>query len=164
VYDGLPLAGVEVRIDAGHVLLRGPMLFDGYEGDAARTESVLREGWFHTSDRGHVDSSGRLHIDGRADDVIISGGVKVPAPAVAAAIGRLGGVVAVEVVGVPDPEWGERVVAVVAARDPISLAEVREEVEPRTWAPRQLVVVDSLPMLPNGKVDRVRARELAARG
>jgi O-succinylbenzoic acid--CoA ligase len=164
VYDGLPLAGVEVRIDDGHVLLRGPMLFDGYEGDAARTESVLREGWFHTSDRGHVDSSGRLHIDGRADDVIISGGVKVPAPAVAAAIGRLGGVVAVEVVGVPDPEWGERVVAVVAARDPISLAEVREEVEPRTWAPRQLVVVDSLPMLPNGKVDRVRARELAARG
>ena len=163
VYDGLPLAGVEVRIDEGHVLLRGPMLFDGYEGDAARTESVLRDGWFHTSDHGHVAPSGRLHIDGRADDVIISGGVKVPAPAVAAAIGRLTAVTAVEVVGVPDAEWGERVVAVVAARDPISLAAVRDEVEPRTWAPRQLVVVDSLPMLPNGKVDRVRARELAAR-
>lgn len=164
VYDGLPLAGVEVRIDDGHVLLRGPMLFDGYEGDAARTRSVVRDGWFHTCDHGHVDSSGRLHIDGRADDVIISGGVKVPAPAVAAAIGRLGGVDAVEVVGVPDPEWGERVVAVVAARDPISLAAVRDEVEPRSWAPRQLVVVDSLPMLPNGKVDRLRARDLAARG
>ena len=164
VYDGLPLAGVEVRIDDGHVLLRGPMLFDGYDGDPSRTAAVMRDGWFHTSDHGHVDSSGRLHIDGRADDVIISGGVKVPAPAVAAVIGRLGGVIAVEVVGVPDPEWGERVVAVVAARDPISLAAVRDEVEPRSWAPRQVVVVDSLPMLPNGKVDRVRARELAARG
>ena len=163
VYDGLPLAGVEVRIDDGALLLRGPMLFDGYEGDPARTESVLRDGWFHTADLGHVDSSGRLHVDGRADDVIISGGVKVPAPAVAAAIGRMRGVVAVEVVGLPDPEWGERVVAVVAARDPISLAAVRDEVEPRSWAPRQLVVVDSLPSLPNGKVDRLRARELAAR-
>jgi O-succinylbenzoic acid--CoA ligase len=163
VYDGLPLAGVEVRIDDGALLLRGPVLFDGYEGDPAKTESVLRDGWFHTADLGHVDSSGRLHVDGRTDDVIISGGVKVPAPAVAAAIGRMRGVVAVEVVGRPDPEWGERVVAVVAARDPISLAAVRDEVEPRSWAPRQLVVVDSLPSLPNGKVDRLRARELAAR-
>lgn len=164
VYDGLPLAGVEVRLDDGLVLLRGPVLFDGYEGDASRTAAVMHDGWFHTSDLGHVDAAGRLHIDGRADDVIISGGVKVPAPAVAAAIARMRGVVAVEVVGIPDPEWGERVVAVVAARDPISLASVRDEVEPRSWAPRQLVVVDSLPLLPNGKVDRLRAQELAARG
>jgi O-succinylbenzoic acid--CoA ligase len=164
VYDGLPLAGVEVHIDDGHVLLRGPVLFDGYNGDPSRTAAVMRDGWFHTSDHGHVDSSGRLHVDGRTDVVIISGGVKVPAPAVAAAIGRIGGVVAVEGVGVPDPVWGERVVAVVAARDPISLGAVRDEVEPRSWAPRQLVVVDSLPLLPNGKVDRLRAREIATRG
>ena len=164
VYDGLPLAGVEVRTDdEGVVMLRGPMLFDGYLDDPARTASVLHDGWFRTSDHGHVDASGQLHVEGRADDVIISGGVKVPAPAVAAAVARMRGVVAVEVVGVPDPEWGERVVAVVAARNPISLAAVRDEVEPRSWAPRQLVVVDSLPLLPNGKVDRLRARELANR-
>ncbi|HET8560148.1 MAG TPA: AMP-binding protein [Marmoricola sp.] len=163
VYDGLPLAGAEVRIEAGLVLLRGPMLFDGYEGDPARTASALRDGWFVTHDHGRWEDD-HLRIDGRADDVIISGGVKVPAPAVAAAVARLRSVVAVEVVGVPDAEWGERVVAVVAARDPISLAAVRDEVEPRSWAPRQLVVVESLPLLANGKVDRLAVQELAARG
>jgi O-succinylbenzoic acid--CoA ligase len=164
VYDGLPLAGVEVRIDDGLVLLRGPVLFDGYEDDPARTAAVMRDGWFVTADLGHVDPAGRLHVDGRADDVIISGGVKVPASAVAAAVAAHGAVTEVEVVGVPDEEWGERVVAVVAAEDPVSLESVRELVTPRSWAPRQLVVLESLPLLPNGKVDRLRARELAARG
>jgi O-succinylbenzoic acid--CoA ligase len=163
VYDGIPLAGVEVRVDDGLVLLRGPVLFDGYEGEPERTAAAMREGWFVTHDHGHWDD-GRLGIDGRADDVIISGGVKVPARAVAAAVATHSAVTEVEVVGVPDDEWGERVVAVVAARDPISLAAVRDRVEPRAWAPRQLVVVESLPLLANGKVDRVAVQELAARG
>ncbi|HET8604046.1 MAG TPA: AMP-binding protein [Marmoricola sp.] len=163
VYDGVPLAGVEVRIDDGLVLLRGPMLFDGYEGEPARTAAVLRDGWFLTHDLGHWDDD-RLRIDGRADDVIISGGVKVPARAVAAAVAAHGAVTEVEVVGVPDQEWGERVVAVVAAEDPVSLASVRDLVSPRAWAPRQLVVLEALPLLDNGKVDRVAVRELALRG
>ena len=79
VYDGLPLDGVEVRIgDDGEVLLRGPMLFDGYEGEPERTAAVLRDGWFHTDDLGELDDDGRLRVTGRRDDVIISGGVKVP--------------------------------------------------------------------------------------
>lgn len=162
VYDGLPLDGAEVRISDGRVLLRGPMLFDGYEGEPDRTAAALREGWFRTDDLGHVDADGRLRIDGRADDMIISGGVKVPAQAVAAAVATHPTVMAVEIVGVPDPEWGERVVAVVVARDPISLASVRDLVEPRTGAPRQLVVLDGFPLLPNGKVDRLALKRLAA--
>ncbi len=159
VYDGVPLDGVEVRVDEGAVLLRGPMLFDGYD-DPARTASVMRDGWFATSDLGHWEDD-RLCIDGRVDDVIISGGVKVPAGAVAAAVAAHTAVMAVEVVGVPDPEWGERVVAVVKPRDRVVLASLRDVVTPRVWAPRQLVVVEEIPVLPNGKPDRVAMRALA---
>ena len=161
VYDGYPLDGVEVRIEDGEVQLRGPVLFDGYEGQPERTAAVMQDGWFRTDDLGHLDDDGRLWVDGRGDDMINSGGVKVPASAVAAILAADAAVRAVEVLGVPDPEWGERVVAFVAANDPPSLAGLRDLVEPRTWAPRQLVVLDEIPLLPNGKVDRMRLKALA---
>jgi O-succinylbenzoic acid--CoA ligase len=163
VYDGVPLEGVEVRIDADEqVLLRGPMLFDGYEGEPERTAAAFRDGWLVTDDLGHWTPEGRLAIDGRVDDVVISGGVKVPGAAVASAVLRHPDVNEAAVVGVPDDEWGERVVAVVTASGPVYLDELRDLVEPRSWAPRALLVVDALPLLPNGKLDRVTLEELAA--
>lgn len=168
VYDGRPLPGAEVRIDDdGQVLLRGPMLLDGYDGEPERTARALEGDWFHTDDLGEIGDDGRLRVLGRADDVIISGGVKVPATAVAAALAAHDAVHAIEVVGVADDEWGERVVAVVAPvdpLDPVTLTGLRDLVEPRSWAPRQLVLVEELPALPNGKPDRVAIRVLAARG
>ena len=161
VYDGYPLDGVEVRIDDGEVQLRGPVLFEGYEGEPTRTAAVMKDGWFRTDDLGRLDDDGRLWVTGRADDVIISGGVKVPAGAVAASISADDAVRAVEVLGVPDPEWGERVVAFVAADDPLTLDGLRDLVEPREWAPRQLVLVEAIPLLPNGKPDRLRLKGLA---
>jgi O-succinylbenzoic acid--CoA ligase len=163
VYDGRPLDDVEVRIaDDGEVQLRGPVLFTGYEDEPERTAAVMTDGWFGTDDLGELDADGRLRVLGRADDVIISGGVKVPARAVATAVAADAAVLEVEVVGVPDEEWGELVTAVVEARDPVSLAGVRDLVEPRAWAPRRLVVVRELPRLPNGKPDRLAIRRLAA--
>jgi len=163
VYDGRPLAGVEVRIDDDEqVLLRGPVLFDGYEGEPERTATAFRDGWLVTNDLGHWTPEGRLAVDGRADDVVISGGVKVPGAAVAAAILGHPDVNEAFVVGVPDDEWGERVVAVVTVSGLVDLTELRDLVEPRAWAPRALLVVDELPLLPNGKVDRVALEELAA--
>jgi O-succinylbenzoic acid--CoA ligase len=162
VYDGVPLDGVEVRIDdAGEVLLRGPVLFDGYDGDPARTDAAFRDGWLVTHDLGHWAEDGRLRIDGRVDDVIISGGVKVPALAVARALTGHPDVHDALVVGVADPEWGERVVAVVATEQQIALDDLRDLVAPRTWAPRQVVLVHQLPRLANGKPDRAAIRELA---
>ncbi len=164
VYDGRPLAGVEVRIgDGDEVQLRGPVLFNGYEGEPERTAAAQVDGWFRTDDLGALDADGRLQVLGRADDVVISGGVKVPARAVATAVAADTAVLDVEVVGVPDEEWGELVTAVVEARDPISLDGVRDLVEPRAWAPRRLVVLRELPRLPNGKPDRLAIRELAIR-
>jgi len=162
VYDGVPLDGVEARIEAdGQVLLRGAVLFDGYLDEPDRTAAAFRDGWLVTHDLGHWTDDGRLRIDGRLDDVIISGGVKVPATAVAAAISTHPDIDVVEVLGIPDPEWGERVVAFVVSREPVELEDLRDLVVPRSWAPRDVLRLPELPVLPNGKTDRVLLRKWA---
>ena len=171
VYDGYPLPGVEVALtDDGRIKLRGPMLFDGYLDDPGLTAETLVDGWFVTSDLGAIEDDGRLSVLGRVDDMLITGGVKVPAPAVARRLAQHPAIVAAEVVGVPDAEWGQLVVAVVAtpglaSAPALGLAEARDWVSaahPRAWAPRRVVVVEELPLLANGKVDRQAVRALAA--
>lgn len=162
VYDGVPLDGVEIRFHGGRVLLRGSMLFDGYEGDPALTAATLQDGWLVTSDLGELTEDGRLRITGRDDDMITTGGVKVPGPAVVRRIREHPSVFSAEVLGVPDGQWGERVVAFVVGA--VRREELRDWVAaecPRNWAPQQVVRLDSLPLLSNGKVDRMRLRELA---
>jgi O-succinylbenzoic acid--CoA ligase len=157
VYDGFPLDGVALKIDGdGQVLVSGPVLFDGYDGEPDRTAEVLRDGWFRTADLGLLDDDGRLHVTGRVDDMVISGGVKVPAGAVERMLAEHPAVDRAAVVGVPDPEWGERVVAVVETRDgAVTLDELRDLVTPRQWAPRRMLAVHDLPLLANGKLDRL---------
>jgi O-succinylbenzoic acid--CoA ligase len=165
VYDGLPLDGVAVALgEGGRIRIAGPTLFEGYDGAPELTAETLVDGWYLTSDAGRIDEDGRLSVIGRIDDVIVSGGVNVPGPAVAARLREHPGVEAAEVLGVPDEEWGNRVVAFVATRRRPSLDDVRDWVAgalPRAWAPRQLVVLPELPLLPNGKPDRVTLRGLA---
>jgi O-succinylbenzoic acid--CoA ligase len=165
VYDGYPLDGVDVDVgEEGRIRISGPVLFDGYDGDPGLTSRVLVDGWFLTSDAGRLEDDGRLHVLGRVDDVVVSGGVNVPLPAVAARLRAHPDVAAAEVVGVPDPEWGQRVVAFVVTTAEVSLDGVRDwvaEAHPRSWAPRDVVGVDELPMLANGKVDRMALRKLA---
>lgn len=172
VYDGLPLDGVQVRIDdVGQVHLAGPVLFDGY-ADPEATAQVLHDGWFATADLGEIDEDGRLHITGRSDDVVISGGVNVALPAVTAALKMYDGVRDAVALGVPDPEWGSRVVAYLVPDDAVCLDglridQLRDGVEevglPRTWAPREVVLLDTLPLLPGGKLDREKLRRAAGR-
>ena len=163
VYDGLPLDGVGVAVgDDGRIRLGGPVLFDGYDGDPARTAEVLVDGWFLTSDAGRLDEDGRLQVLGRIDDMVVSGGVNVPAAAVAARLREHPAVRAAEVLGVPDEEWGNRVVAfVVGDLGPDEARDWVGETLPRSWAPRQLVRLDAIPMLGNGKPDRLVLQGLA---
>jgi o-succinylbenzoate---CoA ligase len=162
VYDGVPLDGVRVRIgEDERVWLSGPVLFTRYRGVPGEPE----EGWFRTGDLGRLDESGRLTVRGRADDVINTGGHKVVPGEVVAALENCPGVRDVAVVGQPDPEWGERVVAVVAPADPadppgleLLRLHVRERL-PRYAAPSRVVMVDAVPMLPSGKHDIVRLRQ-----
>lgn len=163
VYDGLPLDGVGIALAPdGRIRIGGPTLFSGYLDDEQATAQALVDGWFVTSDAGRLDEDGRLSVLGRVDDMVVSGGVNVPAAAVAARLREHPGVSAAEVVGVPDPEWGNRVVAVVEGT--LTLDEARDwvgERHVRAWAPRDLVVVPAMPMLTNGKVDRLAVRQLA---
>lgn len=164
VYDGIPLDGVEVKTtEQGRVAIRGPVLFEGYDGQPELTAQALRDGWFRTADLGRIGEDGRLTLHGRADDTVVSGGVNVPVGAVAAGLRSHPAVRAAEVVGVPDEEWGEVVVAV--ADTDLTLEQLRDRVAedlPRTFAPRRLVRVTALPLLPNGKVDRLAVQRLAA--
>ncbi|WP_029252111.1 AMP-binding protein [Paraoerskovia marina] len=180
VYDGVPLDGVRVRLGHGPagpvVALGGPVLAAGYVGDPHATDAAFVEAegsrWFRTNDLGAWDGA-TLRVLGRADDVILTGGVNVAPVRVEEVVAGLDGVGEACVVGVPDAEWGQAVVAVVTSRsraEPLDgatlLPELRTRVTARLGgpaAPRRVVVVDALPLRDSGKVDRAACRALAER-
>ncbi len=137
----------------------------GVRGGGASPEMASRvappdgTSWFRTGDLGRIDSSGRLTVHGRADDVINTGGYKVVPGEVEAVLATCPGVSDVAVVGQPDPEWGERVIAVVVPADPAdppTLDLLRLHVQrrlPRYAAPSRVVMVDAVPSLSSGKHD-----------
>jgi O-succinylbenzoic acid--CoA ligase len=175
VYDGVPLDGVSVRAgDDGRLRIAGPVLMNRYHGQPGLTAAALapyhpggRTGYppgppepeFVTSDLGTVDSGGIVTVRGRADDVINTGGHKVIPGEVAAALSTCPSVREVVVVGRADPEWGQRVVAVVVPAEgiqPPTLELLRTHVLsalPRYACPSEVVLVDALPALANGKPD-----------
>jgi O-succinylbenzoic acid--CoA ligase len=154
VYDGVPLDGVTVDVVDRRVVLGGPTLFSGYRLRPDLTAEALVDGRFRTQDTGRV-VDGRLEVLGRLDDVVVSGGVNVALPAVQSRVLEHPAVTDAAVLGVPDEEWGTRVVAYVVGAVPTDeLRDFVAEVLPRTWAPRQVVVLEELPMLASGKVDR----------
>jgi O-succinylbenzoic acid--CoA ligase len=131
VYAGVPLDGTSIDLDGGRILIKGSTLFSGYRLKPELTAEVLTDGWFRTQDRGEL-VDGRLRVK---DAVVL---------------------------GVPDAEWGTRVVAFVVAEPGVERDEVRDwvgETLPRTWAPRDVVRLEALPMLASGKVDRQRLLE-----
>ena len=115
----MPLDGVAVKIGAdGRVRLGGPVLFDGYDGrPGPHRAGAWSDGWFVTQDLGRIDHDGLLRVHGRVDDVVITGGVKVPAGGGRGRLREHPAVREAEVVGVPDPSGASAVVAVVVAGD-----------------------------------------------
>jgi acyl-CoA synthetase (AMP-forming)/AMP-acid ligase II len=175
---GFPFPGVQVRIvgadgrdvpvgDPGEIVVRSDSYFRGYWDDQAATLTTLRDGWCHTGDIGRLDDRGLLYLVDRKKDVIISGGENVYSPEVEDAVSGLDDVAACAVVGTPDERWGEAICAVVVPRNGATLAlnEVQDFVRRRLAGykiPRRLVIVDELPVLASGKVDKKRLRaELA---
>jgi O-succinylbenzoic acid--CoA ligase len=154
VYDGVPLDGVEVRAVDGELHLRGPMLLRAYRDG---TDPKDADGWLATGDAGAV-VDGRVEVQGRIGDVIVTGGEKVWPDPVEGVLRDVSGVADVAVAGVPDAEWGHRVVAFVVAGDVTpTLDQLRDAVKavlPAYAAPKQLVLVDVLPRTALGKVQR----------
>jgi O-succinylbenzoic acid--CoA ligase len=160
VYDGVPLPGVRVEVDE-RIALAGPVVARGYRLRPDLTAQAFAGDRFLTTDVGQLDPDGRLVVLGRADDVIVTGGEKVAPAAVEAALAAHPAVAEVAVVGVPDQEWGARVLAVVVLREgrALTLEQARDHVGgrlSRVAAPRELRVVDALPLLASGKIDRDR--------
>ena len=164
VYDGVPLDGVRVDLDPdGRILVAGPVLAHGYRLRPDLTAESFVDGWFRTGDRGRL-LDGRLEVLGRIDDVINTGGVKVSAGAVERALCACAGVRESCVVGVPDAEWGEIVVAaVIPDGEPPSVADLRAAVRSAAGAtavPKRFEFVEALPLRGPGKIDRAAVAKI----
>jgi O-succinylbenzoic acid--CoA ligase len=165
VYDGVPLDGVQVRVDDDRVVIGGATLAKGYR-NPVHPDPFAEPGWFRTDDIGTVDDSGVLRILGRVDDAISTGGLTVLPQLVEAALATHPAVAECAVFGLADDRLGQRVVAAVVVGDgcaPPTLEQLRAHVAstlPATAAPREIHIVDELPRRGIGKVDR---RGLAAR-
>jgi len=162
---GRPPFGTELRIlddsgrelpvgEAGHLFVGGPLIFDGYSGGGSReTAGDL----MNTGDLGHIDEQGRLFIDGREDDMIVSGGENVFPGEVENLLRHHDGVEDAAVIGVDDEEFGQRLRAFVVRADRVHLSEaelkayVKERLA-RFKVPREVVFVDEVPRNPTGKV------------
>ena len=161
VYEGWPLEGVEMRTtDSGQIQLRGPMLLRTYRTVDGEHCPLDADGWFSTGDIGRIEANGRLWVDGRAGEMIITGGENVWPSRIERVIQDHESVAEVAVIGRPDAEWGNRICAVIVVaadhRSP-SLDELSEHVraELPTWnAPKELLVVDALPRTALGKIRR----------
>ena len=148
---GRPLAGAELEIGAGgEILVRGPMVAPG---------EPASDGWLHTGDLGRLDENGRLHVEGRLKELIVTGGENVAPLEVEQALLAHPAVADAAVAGRPDPEWGEAIAAFVvpsARVDPEDLkAWCRERLAPHK-VPKRVEIVESLPRSPGGKLLRAR--------
>ena len=162
---GLPLPGVEVRIvaDAGEVggiEVRGPNVFAGYWQMPDKTAEELKpDGWFITGDLGQVDGDGYISIVGRAKDLIITGGYNVYPKEVELLLDAVPGVVESAVIGLPHPDLGEAVFAVLVGGDAAATLAVIAPDLARFKQPRAAVVVADLPRNTMGKVQKNLLRE-----
>ncbi|WP_181431070.1 AMP-binding protein [Curtobacterium sp. MCBD17_021] len=165
VYDGVPFGTVRADVVDGELQLTGPMLAEGYLGDDERTATVFTERaghrWYRTGDAATV-VDGRVRVSGRLDDVVISGGEKVPLGAVERVVRELPGQDGAVVTRRASGEWGEVPVVVTERSVPLEVVRARVgDALGRAARPAAVLVVDRMPMLPSGKPDRRAVRTLA---
>jgi long-chain acyl-CoA synthetase len=162
--DGMPLPDGEI----GEIVVRGDVVMPGYWEQPEATADAIRDGWLHTGDMGSFDAHGYLTLRDRSKDLIISGGMNIYPREVEETLLRHDGVAAVSVVGRPDPEWGETVVAFVVATEP-SAPPTPDELDAlcldhiaRYKRPKEYRFVDGLPTNNYGKVLKRELREQLA--
>ena len=177
---GLPQTVVQVRVvdaedrdmplgETGEVIARGDSVMNGYWRNPEATAQALRGGWLHTGDVGAFDGNGYLTLKDRSKDLIISGGSNIYPREVEEVLLRHGGVAEASVIGVADPEWGERVVAFVVRRpeaaglDAQALEQLCLDNIARFKRPKEYRFVDRLPKNNYGKILKTELREWAKR-
>ncbi|MFP5306960.1 MAG: long-chain-fatty-acid--CoA ligase [Gammaproteobacteria bacterium] len=177
---GRPAAGVEVKIvdaegrelprgSVGEIAARGPGVMQGYWNSPEQTRAAIRDGWMHTGDGAYLDEDGFLFVVDRVKDMIVSGGENVYSAEVENAIAQHPAVAACAVIGIPDPQWGEAVHAVVvckpgAAVDAEAIRRHCRELIAGYKCPRSVEFRDALPLSGAGKVLKTELREPYWRG
>jgi malonyl-CoA/methylmalonyl-CoA synthetase len=173
---GFPLPGVELRIrddedrelgtgEIGGIEVRGPNVFAGYWRMPEKTrDEFTADGWFKTGDVGRLDTDGRLTIVGRSKDLVISGGYNVYPAEVESVLNEMPGVAESAVIGVPHPDFGEAVVAVVVPRpeaspDPEALIAGLKARIANFKVPKRIFVAAELPRNTMGKVQKNLLRD-----
>jgi O-succinylbenzoic acid--CoA ligase len=157
---GRPLDQVELRIDDGRILVRGPMRMAGYLGETPLASSE----WLDTGDLGEIDAEGCLHVHARRHDLILSGGENVYPAEVERTLEEYPGVAGAAVFGIPDETWGQVVAALLVAdhtapptpaeHDAPSLEQFVAGRLASFKRPRRVAWVPALPLTPGGKLDR----------
>ena len=179
---GRPLPDIDLRIvddsgqdlppgQVGEILLRTPRLMKGYAGQSDLTEQTLVDGWIRTRDLGWIDDGGYIFLAGRKDDLIIRGGENIAPAEIETVLQAHPAVEEAAVIGCPDEQWGETVMAVLVLRSgaAVSAGEIQQFCRERLASfkkPERVVFVDALPRNPLGKVIKkeLKARYAAGRG
>lgn len=177
---GLPLPGLEVRVvDAetstdtdrgrvGEIWIKGPGITPGYWQKPEETGKAFSEGWFRTGDLGRVDEEGYYTLTDRLKHIIISGGENISPKEIESVVNRFEGIAESAVVGIPDEQWGEKVVAAVVPK-PGFAPEVKDlrqfcKTHLHDWkCPKQIVLVKELPRNTMGKVLKEEVKKLFQR-
>jgi fatty-acyl-CoA synthase len=171
---GRPYPGIRVAIlddnndevpngSVGEVCVRGPIVMSGYWKMPEETAEAFRGNWLHTGDMGYFDDEGYLYLVDRKKDMIISGGFNVYPREIEDVLFGHPDVASAAVIGVPDPKWGEAVVAIVVAKHkdvkPEDLKELVRARKGAIYTPKHIEIVSDLPMTPVGKPDKKKLRE-----
>ncbi|HZF83092.1 MAG TPA: cyclohexanecarboxylate-CoA ligase [Burkholderiaceae bacterium] len=178
--DGCPLRGVELKIadetgaelprgESGRLLVRAASNFGGYL-KRSQWNGTDAEGWFDTGDLARMDAAGYIRISGRSKDVIIRGGENIPVFEIESLLYRHPAIAQVAIVAYPDERLGERACAVVVPRagQSIDLPDLvrflKDQKVAVQYIPERLVVRESMPATPSGKIQKFKLRELVAAG
>ncbi|MFH2046028.1 MAG: AMP-binding protein [Pseudomonadota bacterium] len=143
----------------GELVYRGDNLMQGYWGNPEETAKVLKDGWFHSGDMAYLDEDNYIYITGRKKDIIISGGENITPKQVEDIIYKHPAVEIVAVIGVPDPEWGEAVKAVIVLKEGKKATEdeiikLCKDNLARYKAPKSVDFIDSMPLTHTGKIQK----------
>jgi O-succinylbenzoic acid--CoA ligase len=170
VYDGIPFPGLEVKIEAGRIALKGDLLASYYlptDDDPTIRPITDKDGWFLTSDNGDFDGR-KVHVYGRNDDVVISGGEKISLKKVEEFLRSQINEGELAAFATPDPEWGELLaVATTVAVEGARLDEIERKMSSslgRHAIPKRFYLLDQIPKTALGKIDRDQIQRITREG
>ncbi|HKK44124.1 MAG TPA: hypothetical protein VJ964_01295, partial [Balneolaceae bacterium] len=150
--------------NSGEIWLKNPQIFDGYLNQD-KSESFDKDDWFKTGDFGHLNANQQLFIESRRSDLIITGGENVSPFEIESELEKIHPIAEAAVIGLPDKEWGQKVVAVVVAKteQSINSDKIQKELKKRITSykiPKQIIQAEALPRTHTGKIVRSELAKL----